>query len=813
MKFTLSWLSNFISLDGLDSRLLSDKLTMLGLEVDAVEELFTDLDQIICARITRVSKHPNADKLSLCEVDPGNGEILNIVCGAPNVREGMVSALALPGTVLPGGIKIKKSKVRGEVSQGMLCSSRELGLNDEHSGILDLDADITPGTAVNTVLGLRDTMVEVDLTPNRPDCASVLGIAREVGSFSGQKARLPIHDLPAFTGETVDFNVLIEEPELCPRYAARKISGVSIGPSPDWMQRRLLAVGMRPINNVVDITNYVMLELGQPLHAFDFNTIKGNIIIVRCPKGTETHFTTLDNTERKIEADMLMICNEDEPVAVAGVMGGLESEVTDKTTDILLESACFNPISIRKTARRLNIPSEASYRFERGVDPEITLIALERAVQLMELYAGGTGHPDALDLYPGKTDRLELTLRPERVNDLLGTNLDNADITALLESIEFKVSIADSVLRVRIPSFRIDIEREIDLVEEVARLVGFNEIPTTLPQIGMDSPVKDSMRLLRKEAAGIMTSQGFYEAINYSFISDKFLDALSLADNDPRRQATILLNPLSEDQGIMRPIILPGLLENIRHNINRQQSGVKLFEIGKTFRQVEKDALPEEHYHLTAVLCGERYPFAEPLHFSETEADLFDLKGSIQQLLTSLRFSDAGFPLRWEAMDQQCSDAPYCDTDNGLYVYVQDVPVGVAAGIRKEILSNFGIKQPVYFFDIDLHTLLTVSRLDKKFQSLPKFPAVKRDIALLVPADVPAGHLLAAIEDSRQKMVESVTLFDVYKGKSVEEGFKSVAISVTYRADNKTLNDNAVEKIHNKLVDMLMSQFKARYRE
>ncbi|WP_028580653.1 phenylalanine--tRNA ligase subunit beta [Desulfogranum japonicum] len=813
MKFTLSWLSNFVSLEGIDAQLLADKLTMLGLEVDAVEELFTDLDHVICARIEKVTKHPNADKLTICEVNTGSGDTLQIICGAPNVREGMISALALPGTVLPGGVKIKKSKVRGEVSHGMLCSSRELGLSEEHAGILDLNPDLTLGTPVNRALGLRDTMIEVDLTPNRPDCASVLGIAREVGSFTHQSARLPIKEVTSFSGDSVDFKIIVENPELCPRYAARKISGVHIGPSPDWMQRQLLAAGMRPINNVVDITNFVMLELGQPLHAFDFNTIEGNTIVVRCPRDTETHFTTLDNVERVLESDMLMICNEHQPVAVAGVMGGLESEVTDTTVDVLLESACFNPVSIRKTARKLNIPSEASYRFERGVDPEITLIALERAVQLLEKYANGKGFPDALDVYPGKKDMLTLSLRPERVNNLLGIQLDHAEIIRLLESIEFEVSELDGVLNVQVPSFRVDIEREIDLVEEIARLVGFNEIPTTLPKIGMDSPKKDPMRVLRKEIADIMTSMGFYEAINYSFISEKFLDSLCLADNDPRRKTTDLLNPLSEDQGVMRPIMLPGLLENIRHNLNRQQTGVKLFEIGKTFSQQVQGELPKENYHLAGVLCGDRYPFAEQMYHSDTLADLFDLKGSVQQLLSVLRFSNESSPTHWQVLAQESFDARYCELATTLEIVVQNIQIGLLGSIRSDVLADFGIKQPVYFFDIDLNTLLTVNRLEKKFSSLPKYPAVKRDIALLVPADIPAGQLLAGINDLKEKMVESVCLFDVYKGQTIEKGYKSVAISVTYRAENKTLNDNAVDKIHKKIVDKLMSQFNARYRE
>ncbi|PIE59013.1 MAG: phenylalanine--tRNA ligase subunit beta [Desulfobulbus propionicus] len=814
MKFTLSWLGKFLSLDAVDTQLLTDKLTMLGLEVDAVEPLFEELDQVITARVESVSRHPNADKLTLCQLNTGDSEPIQVVCGAPNVREGMVSALALPGTVLPGNQKIKKSKVRGEISQGMLCSLRELGLSEDHAGIMDLDTELEIGKPLATALDLIDTMIEVDLTPNRPDCASVLGIAREVGSFTGQQVTMPVTEVPTFSGDQVDFNVIVEEPALCPRYAARKISGIVVGPSPDWMQRQLLAVGMRPINNVVDITNYVMLELGQPLHAFDLKKIKGQTIVVRRPQHNETVFTTLDNTERVIEPDMLMICDLEEPVAIAGVMGGLESEVTEATTEVLLEAACFDPVSIRKTARRLTLASEASYRFERGVDPEITLVALERAVQLMEKYAGGTGQADGIDLYPGKQERRTLLLRPEKVNDLLGTDLDSATIMRLLKSIEFLVVANEQGgLQVTVPSFRVDIEREVDLVEEVARLVGFNEIQPTLPQIGMDAPSRDPMRTLRKEIADIMVSQGFFEAINYSFISEKYLDYLRLHKHDIRRKTTNLLNPLSEEQSIMRPIMLPGLLENVRHNLNRQQTGIRLFELGKIFVQYDQQQMPEERYHLAAVLCGERHPQAAPLYYADTPSDLFDVKGSVEQLLTTLRFQDETTPMNVDVLPVDSTDAPYCDLDLAMRLSLQSVDIGLAAAVRQDILADFGIKQPVYFFDIDLHALLDLKRLVKQFKPLPRHPAVKRDIALLVPGDVPSGELTAAVKASSQKLVESVALFDVYRGKNIEQGFKSVAISVTYRAENKTLNDKAVDTIHKKIVDALMSQFNARYRE
>ncbi|RUM48118.1 MAG: phenylalanine--tRNA ligase subunit beta, partial [Desulfocapsa sp.] len=455
MKFTLSWLKNYVSLDGLTADQLADRLTMLGLEVDAVRKLYEGLEGIVTAKVLSVAPHPNADRLSLCEVEVGD-EVIPIVCGAPNVRAGLVTAIARPGVCLPDGHKIKKAKVRGQVSMGMLCSWRELGISEDHSGIMELDSGLDSGLSLAEVLDLDDTMVEVDLTPNRSDCASVIGIAREVAGFTRQKITPPVTEIPELDGSGLDFSVTIEEPELCPRYTARKLTGVVIQPSPWWLQRQLMAVGMRPINNIVDITNFVMLEYGQPLHAFDFQKLGGQSIIVRRPEENEKTFTTLDTVERPLTPDMLMICDAERPVAVAGVMGGLDSEVTDTTTEILLESACFDPVSIRRTARKLNLPSEASYRFERGVDPNGVDYAMERAVRLMceladaEVVAGG------VDEYPGKKELLQLDCRVQRVNEFLGIALSAEETADYLRSIEFEVvDRGAGVLGVTVPSFRV----------------------------------------------------------------------------------------------------------------------------------------------------------------------------------------------------------------------------------------------------------------------------------------------------------------------------------------------------------------------
>lgn len=812
MKFTLKWLNEYVPLDGLTADQIADGLTMLGLEVDAVVDMAGGLGGVKTARITGVKKHPDADRLTLCMVDTGM-DIVQVVCGAPNVREGMVAAFVPPGVQLPGGMKIQKAKVRGQESHGMLCSGKELGISEDHSGILEMDPDVLIGMELKEVLGLDDTMIEVDLTPNRPDCASVIGIAREVGAFFGREVVTPVDRarLPLLNGTNTDVHVEILESELCPRYSARKLTGATIGPSPKWMQQRLLAVGMRPINNIVDITNFVMLETGQPLHAFDFNKISGGRIIVRCPAADEKTLTTLDGSVRTLDTDMLLICDAVHPVAVAGIMGGLDSEVTPETVNILLESACFNPISIRKTARKLNIPSEASYRFERGVDPNNVVVALERAVQLMVELTGAIVEEGGVDVYPGHKAELVLSLRVQRVCDLLGIDISGNEIATYLSSIDFDVHPeADGVLMVTVPSFRVDIEREVDLIEEIARLVGYNDIPITMPQLTMDYPQRDRLRTLRRQIAVIMTARGFTEAINYSFTAESHLDILGIPKDDQRRKCTRLLNPLNEEQAVMRTMLLPGLLENIRHNINHQKPDVSLFEIGKVFFQQVEGAQPEEPTRFCAVMSGQRHPGSIPLYF-RGQADILDLKGVAQTIFATLALSGNDGDITFQMQEE--SDPPYCEKGFSLRMMNGLSPFGKLGKITGQTLSGFGIKQDVYFMEMDLTALNDMKTIEKKFRPLPRYPSVKRDIALIVSEYVAAGELLQAVRELNVDNVENVELFDIYKGKPIEKGMKSVALSVTYRSLEKTLDDETVDIFHDKIVNSLMSRFGGRYRE
>jgi phenylalanyl-tRNA synthetase beta chain len=814
MKFTLDWLQNYVDTEGLTPGQLADHLTMLGLEVDAVLPLHQELADLKTALIVTAEPHPEADRLTLCTVAIGD-QTLQIVCGAPNARAGLTTVVALPGTTLPGDLKIKKSKVRGVESCGMLCSERELALSDSHTGIMELPEGIAHGQSFIAAMGLEDTMIEVDLTPNRPDCASVIGIAREIAGKLRRPLRLPVENARV-TSNSRTFSVDVESPELCPRYAARLVTGIKIGPSPLWLRNRLTAIGLRPINNVVDITNFVMMEYGQPLHAFDFDNLKGGRIMVRSPRADETTFTTLDGTERQLSKEMLLICDGERPIALAGIMGGMNSEVTAETTSVLLESACFNPVSIRKTARKLNLATDASYRFERGVDPEGVCNAMDRAVQLFCELAGGTTEEAGCDVYLGKLPLKSLTLRISRTSDLLGIELDANRVSDLLRSIGIRCKDKDAdTLWVNPPSFRIDIEREADLVEEVARLYGYNNIPVSLPEVHLSYPEQDPARLKRTEISRQMTGIGFSEAINYSFTNEKYLDLLLLPAEDRRRRTVRLLNPLSEEQAVMRTTLVTGLLENVDRNIRYQKTAVKLFEIGKVFIHTNETSQPEESFRLAGVLTGNRYGYNSPLHFKEDDVDIFDAKGAVEYILGQMRLvdrADSGAAISFHIPSPEETEA-FVVTGEALQVRFETTPIGTLGRLRADILRGFGIKHEVYYFDLDFDALCRLAAAPKAFSPLPVYPAVKRDIALVVPVTVAAGDLVEAVRMSRDALIEDVALFDVYQGKTIRSGFKSVALSVTYRSATKTLNEKNVEKSNTKIVNLLMEQFGASLRD
>ncbi|WDP91443.1 MAG: phenylalanine--tRNA ligase subunit beta [Desulfobacter sp.] len=808
MKVSLSWLREYIPVD-LDSQEMSDRLTMAGLEVDAIENLYDYLDNVVVGRVVEAKQHPNADKLTCCAVDTGKGELSPIVCGAPNVREGMFVACALPGAVLPGDFKIKKSKLRGEKSHGMLCSAAELRLDADAAGIMDLEGELEPGMPLEKALALTDTVFEIDLTPNRPDCLSLIGVARETGAFTEPKNRvtLPEAELPAerIGSKSIhDFaRVEIKDPELCPRYTAGMLFDVKVGPSPFWLKQRLESVGLTPINNVVDITNYVMMETGQPLHAFDFdNLAQGRIVVKTAGSGIE--FTTLDSKLHKLEPEMLMICDGEKPVAIAGVMGGENSEISDTTTRVLVESAYFNPVSVRRTAKRTGIGTDASHRFERGVDPEGTLFAMKRAVALMAELCDAEIAEGTIDEHPLKSEPVVIDLKAEALNVRLGTDFSAQQIAEILESVEFKVE-ADGQgrLKVLVPSFRVDVARPEDLSEEVARLWGYNNIETSYPPVPARGKVLNPRLLLRDKIRRAMTGFSFYEAINYNFIHADSRQRLGFGEDDPRQAAVEILNPISEQMSVLRTSLVPGLLETMKRNLAQQTETLKVFEVGKAFFDKGKGEQPREVEMVCGLMTGNR---TGQTWYSKVESmDFFDLKGVVQGLLDELFITG----VRYEKIqDDSC---PYFEAGYGAAAVKDGRLLCTLGKVDAAVLKAYGLKQDAYVFDMDMDAIQAAMPEAIQAEPLPRFPAISRDMTFIVDAAVEVGAVLENIAEfsRKQALIEDYFLFDVFEGESIGAGKKSLSFRVVYRSASKTLTEKNIKKIHTNLSKRILDDFGA----
>ena len=808
MKVSLNWLQEYVHVD-LEPSIIADKLTMAGLEVEAIEQRYNYLDNIVVARVIEVKKHPNADKLSVCQVDAGQDELVQIVCGAPNVHADMFVPCALPGAVLPGDFKIKKGKLRGEVSAGMLCSASELKLETDAAGIMDLKGDFVPGSPLEEALKLSDAVFEIDLTPNRPDCLSYIGVAREVGAFMEpvQKISLPDYTLPEDKIDNISIHdhakVQIIDPDLCPRYSAGLLFDVKIEPSPFWLQEKLESIGLTPINNVVDITNFVMMETGQPLHAFDFDKLANGEIIVR-KAGRDSQFTTLDNKEHKLEPDMLMICDGAGTVAIAGVMGGANSEISDSTTRVLVESAYFNPVSIRKTAKKTLIASDASHRFERGADPEGTVNSLNRALTLIAQVCNASIARDIIDVYPQKVSALEIDLNTDALNIRLGTKLDDNAIKLMLESVDFTVEqINDARLKVGIPSFRVDVTRPEDLSEEIARLWGYNNIETSYPQVAAKGKLLDKKIGIRENIRQIMTGFSFFEAINYNFINENSWDRLNLSDKDKRREAETILNPISDQMSVLRTSLIPGLLETMKKNISQQAESLKFFEIGKIFFATQKGSLPEEREIVAALMTGNRS--SQSWYSKKSEVDFFDLKGVIEGLLQGFNIKNLSFE---KIKDDSC---PYYKKGYSALVKSAGTIIGSFGKINEKVLKNYGLKQDAFVLDFDFAALQNLALEVVTARPLPKFPSVSRDITIIVDRSVTIGAILEQLGEIAQKqsLIEKVFLFDAFEGEPLLKGKKSLSFRVVYRAVNKTLKEKNIKKLHTNISKTVIDKFDA----
>jgi phenylalanyl-tRNA synthetase beta chain len=800
MKVSLSWLRTYVDIQ-MDIDPLSHALTMAGLEVDAVYDRYEYLNSVLVGRITKVDPHPEADKLKLCTVEAGPRSH-GVVCAAPNAAPHMLVPLALPGTQLPDGTVLKACTIRGEKSEGMLCSESEIGLGVDASGIMALDETLEPGMPLNQALALSDMVLDIDLTPNRPDCLSFIGIAREIAAIQENTIKRPKIELPEGDGDiNAHTSVTIDAPDHCPRYGARLITDIKVAPSPFWLQDRLLSVGLRPINNLVDITNFVMLETGQPLHAFDFDQLAENRIIVRTAKDGEK-FTTLDEKERVLSAETLMICDGEKPVGIGGVMGGMNSEIKPDTTRVLIEGAYFNPVSIRKTAKRLGLNTDATHRFERGVDPQGNLYAIDRAAQLMVEMGQGKlirGIIDVQHLVP-KPPIIDLSV--SATNRSLGTDLNQNEIAKLLNGIAFKTTVTNGdTLSVEAPSFRVDVSRPEDLMEEVARRWGYDNIPTTFAPIPAESAAAPKELVQRQRIRDLMTGLGLSEVVNYSFIHKDSCDRLRFGDDDVRRHVVELLNPLSEDQTVLRSSLIPGLLETMQRNISKQSRTLKLFEIGKTFISKGSDKQPNESNILTGLWTGDR---VTPGWYGKPVAcDFYDLKGVLESLLEGLKISNAHFT---RLPDEQCYH-----TRQGVsaQIRINNDTVGVIGEIHPEVLDAYGLKQTAFVFEIHIDQLIdhipdTICALP-----LPKFPATSRDATLIVDQGMEADDILSIVRHLDQPLVEDVQLFDVFQGKPVPEGRKSVSFRIIYRSDEKTLEDDTINRIHKEITDRLVSKFNA----
>ena len=801
MRVPLRWLAEFVDVPAADS--IAAALTQGGLEVESTLRLGPDLSGVRVGHVLARAQHPNADRLSLCRVDIGSGEPVEIVCGAPNVAAGQKVAVVSPGSKLPDGKKLEKAKIRGVVSHGMICSAKELGIAEASDGILVLDASAKVGAPLGEVLATGDSVLEIALTPNRGDCASMLGIAREVRAHFGGALRLPPF-LPDEEGEPAasTVRVQIEDPDGCPRYCARLVRGVSVGPSPAWLAARLEAAGMRAINVVVDVTNLVLLEFGQPLHAFDAATLRGGVVHVRRARADEK-IATLDGATRALQSEDLVIADAERAIAIAGVMGGAETEVGARTTDVLLESAHFEAVRVRRTARRLGLSSEASYRFEREIDRDGLRRAIDRAAHLLAELAGGSVAPGVVEATGRAPSAVaEIALDPERVNRLLGTHFDRAAIAALLARVDVvDVDAGSGPLLCRVPSWRNDLRRGVDLVEEVARIHGYDHLPTTLP-IALLGPVAVSRgRSVVEGARNALCAAGFVECMTLPFASAADLDRIGLPEDDARRRVVHLQNPLTDEESNLRSTLVPSLLAVARTNRSRQVERVRAFEVGRVFAAVASDELPGETLHVAGVVMrGEGGLWAAP-----TPPPLFfDAKGAVERL-----FEDLGLAASFSAD----ADEPFLHPGASAAIALDGRRVGVVGELHPETAARFEIDASCAIFALDLDAIAATSPAPVKYREVSRQPSVRRDLAVLLSRDEPARGVLDAIRGTAGPHLVAAEIFDRYEGTGVPEGRVSVAFRLVFQRPDRTLLDAEVARATERVVRMLADRFGGELRQ
>lgn len=783
MKVLLSWLRELVPI-ALDTAALCEKLSLGGLVVDAVEELGADSRDVVVAEILSTTAHPTAERLTVCQVRTGARPSATVVCGARNMEAGDRVAYAPPGSALPGGRRIERTAIRGIDSAGMLCSESELGLGPAADGILILGADAPLGARVTAHLGVEDTLLDIDVTPNRGDCLSILGIAREIAALTGQampRTRQTMREKGEAAIESI--GVRIDDVLGCPRYAARIVRGVRIGPSPAWVQRRLQAVGLRAINNVVDVTNLVMIERGQPLHAFDYATLDRREVVVR-RAGTTRRLRTLDGVERELAPDDLLITTGETPIALAGVMGGAATEVTAATTTVLLESASFDPTSIRRTARRTELRSEASFRFERGVDVEGVIPALDRAAALLKHLAGGDVAPGVVEAYPNPHRPSAIHLRPKRVEELLGIALGRAEMGGALKALGAAVgSGPQGALLVTPPSFRRDLAREIDLIEEVARVVGYGRIDGVMPSAPLVRGQLPERLRVERELKQLLTAAGFFEAVMLSFASAAA--NLRFPGLEVPGGPVPIANPINRDEPEMRRSLLPGLLATWRTNRNQGARGVGLFSVGRVYWLQDG---PREAWRLSGLLAGEMPQRGLGTARGSTFADA---KGVVELLLERLRVLD-------RVAFEPLGESPYHPGKTATLRCAETI-VGVVGALHPEAAAAEDIDEPCWGFELDIEKLLPYCPQQSVFAGLPRFPSTVRDVAVVVDESFPSERVVQFVRQWQPDLIEDVTLFDTYAGAPIPAGRRSLAFTIVYRAGDRTLTDDEVNGLQSEL--------------
>lgn len=812
MKVTLNWLKQYVDFDWSPEE-LTERLTMLGLEVESVTKVGGEFAGLVVAQVITRDKHPNADKLSVCRVNDGNGE-RQIVCGAQNFKAGDKVPLILPGASLPmkAGDKepftIKVGKIRNVESHGMMCSHEELGLDPEaighkkEDGLLILREDAKVGQPFAEYLGRggHDVVYDLEITPNRPDWNSVIGIAREISSLTGNPLKLPAIQFLNTSSEPISgvVKIRVEDAALCPRYTARLVRGVKVGPSPDWLRNTLEKVGVRSINNVVDVTNYVMLEVGQPLHAFDYHLIARKdatsvpTIVVR-HAGEGEKFATLDKQERTLKTDMLLIADETKGIALAGVMGGLNTEINDRTEDVLIESAYFNPTNIRRTSKALGLRSESSYRFERGADVGICDWASRRAAQLICDLAGGELLAHYEDTNPHPASGKTITLRPEKVSQLLGIELSNDVITRHLTSLGLT---ATAPMTFAIPTFRVDLKREVDLIEEIARLHGVDKIPSTPPRGAIGANAFDAVYDEIADARRLLAGLGLNEAQGQTLVSRVECRVSSA-------ELVALANPLSSDMDVLRPSLLPGLLDSLRHNVTRKNYDVALFEIGRVFTQANGQT--KENRNVAIALTGQRAPGFWSGDDRDAKFDLSDLKGLLEEFLEQFGVRGVTYTRRAESTALLIESASIALGGK--------LALGEIGQVSPLIAKRHDLRDAVFVAELNLDQLLARRNAAKSFKALPQFPGSRRDVAMLVPEATTHDAVLGAVRQAKPQNLETVELFDVFRGKNIPAGQKSVAYAFTYRGTEKTLTDAEVNAAHEKVLAQFKTALNATLRE